>query len=110
MQTPHTLDSTESNRYVDQLHQQQHEIHAEPDEDEIIRRARAAKHRHEANERMSESGSSVVSNLEQLMTVRFEHQETDDGHMIITGHEGQLQRCEDEVSRASSLIYSLVRL
>ena len=33
---------------------------------------------------------------EALMTVRFRHVTTDDGHAVITGRDGTLQRCEDE--------------
>lgn len=36
------------------------------------------------------------SALDGLMTTRFKHVETDDGHLIITGRDGTLQRCEDE--------------
>jgi len=32
------------------------------------------------------------------MTIRFEHKMTEDGHMVITGREGELKACEDEVS------------
>ena len=35
---------------------------------------------------------------EPLMTVRFEHVTTEDGHHVVTGREGQLEKCEDEVS------------
>jgi len=31
-----------------------------------------------------------------LMTARFRHVKTDEGHAVITGREGTLQRCEDE--------------
>lgn len=31
-----------------------------------------------------------------FMTYRFEHQQTDDGHMIVTGRKGELLKCEDE--------------
>lgn len=34
--------------------------------------------------------------LDGLMTTRFKHVVTDEGHHIITGKEGTLQRCEDE--------------
>lgn len=34
--------------------------------------------------------------LDGLMTTRFKHVKTDEGHHIITGKEGTLQRCEDE--------------
>ena len=30
------------------------------------------------------------------MTVRFEHQQTEEGHMVLTGREGELASCEDE--------------
>jgi hypothetical protein len=35
---------------------------------------------------------------EPLMTIRFEHVTTEDGHHVVTGREGQLEKCEDEVS------------
>ncbi|KUI53020.1 Cyanobacterial phytochrome B [Cytospora mali] len=34
--------------------------------------------------------------LDNLMTTRFKHVTTDDGHLVITGRDGTLQRCEDE--------------
>lgn len=34
--------------------------------------------------------------LDGLMTTRFKHVTTDDGHLVITGRDGTLQRCEDE--------------
>ena len=30
------------------------------------------------------------------MTFRFEHVQTGDGHHVVVGREGMLQRCEDE--------------
>lgn len=36
------------------------------------------------------------SSLDGLMTTRFKHVMTEEGHHIITGKEGTLQRCEDE--------------
>jgi hypothetical protein len=65
-------------------------VYVAPNEDEIIERAIAAK---EALDRQP----VATPTLEVLMTVRFEHQETPEGHMIVTGHEGELTRCEDEV-------------
>lgn len=35
-----------------------------------------------------------------LMTTRFKHIETPEGHMVVTGQEGLVTRCEDEVSGA----------
>lgn len=32
-----------------------------------------------------------------VMTVRFEHVTTEDGHHVVVGREGKLQKCEDEV-------------
>lgn len=45
------------------------------------------------------AGKESVSHSygEQIMTVRFEHQETEEGHMILTGREGVITKCEDEV-------------
>lgn len=46
---------------------------------------------------LDDSRSSIPSELnESLMTARFRHVMTDDGHAIITGRDGTLQRCEDE--------------
>lgn len=91
------LTHQESADYVEQLHRQHHEVHAEPDADEIIRRARAARVQHEKRDQASEAESSTGSLLEPLMTARFEHQETEDGHMIITGRADEIKKCEDEV-------------
>lgn len=35
--------------------------------------------------------------LEAMTQTRFKHVETDEGHMILTGRDGELLRCEDEV-------------
>ncbi|KAI0509673.1 hsp90-like protein [Xylaria bambusicola] len=46
---------------------------------------------------LGDSRSSTPSELnEGLMTTRFRHVMTDDGHAMITGCDGTLQRCEDE--------------
>ncbi|RYP85735.1 hypothetical protein DL769_000909 [Monosporascus sp. CRB-8-3] len=43
------------------------------------------------------AGRRTPSELnEALVTVRFRHAMTDDGHAVITGRDGTLQRCEDE--------------
>lgn len=44
----------------------------------------------------SVAGSVAESALDGLTTTRFRHVATDDGHLIITGRDGTLQRCEDE--------------
>lgn len=44
----------------------------------------------------SVAGSVSESALDGLTTTRFRHVATDDGHLIITGRDGTLQRCEDE--------------
>ncbi|GAW24428.1 hypothetical protein ANO14919_140120 [Xylariales sp. No.14919] len=53
-----------------------------------------------ANGGVSQSGGSRSSTPSELnegfMTARFQHVMTDDGHAIITGRDGTLQRCEDE--------------
>lgn len=36
------------------------------------------------------------SAMDSLMTTRFKHVMTDEGHLVITGRDGTLQRCEDE--------------
>lgn len=49
-----------------------------------------------------QSESDLANPGEQpLMTVRFEHVTTEDGHHVVTGREGQLEKCEDEVSPSS---------
>ncbi|KAL8393675.1 hypothetical protein RB595_003419 [Gaeumannomyces hyphopodioides] len=39
-----------------------------------------------------------------MTTVRFEHVVTEDGHAVITGHQGTLQRCEDEPIHAPGAV------
>lgn len=47
--------------------------------------------------RTSIVGASIQSDV--LMTTRFEHTTTEDGgNWVLTGREGQIERCEDEVS------------
>ncbi|KAI1263317.1 hsp90-like protein [Xylariaceae sp. FL1019] len=41
---------------------------------------------------------------ESFMTVRFQHKVTDDGHAVITGRDGTLQRCEDEPIHAPGAV------
>jgi hypothetical protein len=61
----------------------------EEDEDDMMMDAESAADR---------SASEVSRQGEEpLMTVRFEHVTTDDGHHVVTGREGQLKKCEDEV-------------
>jgi hypothetical protein len=51
----------------------------------------------EAEEGASSAGGSDV---QLFLSERFEHQEGEDGdHYIVTGRNGQIERCEDEVSR-----------
>lgn len=70
---------------------------AEPD---IIKLAKDAYDAGEAEEGPSvESGhlGSIARDKDGLyLTVRFEHQETGDGHAILTGRKGELLKCEDE--------------
>lgn len=62
--------------------------------------ARRAFEKGEAEEGPSvESGGLGSLGVEQdglFVTARFEHQETEDGHMIVTGRKGELLKCEDE--------------
>ncbi|KAJ9112574.1 hypothetical protein QFC19_000591 [Naganishia cerealis] len=46
----------------------------------------------------SESQSQVSTDMadEPVMTVRFEHVTTEDGHHVVVGREGKLEKCEDE--------------
>lgn len=72
----------------------------EPLEADIIERTR--KLRQTAQREMADAGSRAstawLMSQEQLMTARFEHASTPDGHMIIVGREGELKSCEEEVS------------
>lgn len=43
----------------------------------------------------SQVGTDKVD--EPVMTVRFEHVTTEDGHHVVVGREGKLEKCEDEV-------------
>lgn len=43
-----------------------------------------------------DSAGIPESALDGLTTTRFKHVTTDDGHLVITGRDGTLQRCEDE--------------
>ena len=67
---------------------------------DIIKLAKDAYDAGEAEEGPSvESGhlGSITRDKDGLyLTVRFEHQETDDGHAIVTGRKGELLKCEDE--------------
>jgi hypothetical protein len=36
--------------------------------------------------------------LESMTQTRFKHVATEEGHMVLTGRDGVLMRCEDEVS------------
>ena len=47
----------------------------------------------------SATGSRTAPSIEPapVMTVRFEHQATPEGHQVVTGREGTLEKCEDEV-------------
>jgi hypothetical protein len=69
-------------------------------EDDIIRRAKQAYDEGGAEEGPSINADTLGSlGTEEdgvYLTVRFEHQETEDGHAILTGRKGQLLRCEDE--------------
>ncbi|KAJ9107618.1 hypothetical protein QFC21_001077 [Naganishia friedmannii] len=46
----------------------------------------------------TESQSQVSTDItdEPVMTVRFEHVTTEDGHHVVVGREGKLEKCEDE--------------
>jgi len=44
------------------------------------------------------SGGSSAMSEEMMVTVRFQHMEDKNGHHILTGREGQLATCEDEVN------------
>lgn len=49
--------------------------------------------------RQTDSQSQVSTDIadEPVMTVRFEHVTTEDGHHVVVGREGKLEKCEDEV-------------
>lgn len=54
--------------------------------------------------------SSIMSGSTEkplILTTRFEHEVTDSGEsLVLTGREGHLERCEDEVRFLSSLVSS----
>ncbi|KAG2010111.1 atypical/HisK protein kinase [Coprinopsis cinerea AmutBmut pab1-1] len=52
----------------------------------------------------SHSSRLSISSGEHHMTVQFEHVETEDGHHVIMGREGKLQRCEDEPIRTPGAV------
>lgn len=70
------------------------------DHNDPTQAAREAYEKGEAEEGPSvESGGLGSLGIEQdglFLTYRFEHQETEDGHMIVTGRKGELLKCEDE--------------
>lgn len=45
--------------------------------------------------------------LEQRTQMRFKHVQTDEGHMVLTGRDGVLLRCEDEVSVCARVRFRL---
>ena len=57
----------------------------------------------EKQSRKGSGGYSVVTSSSKgggpVMTMRFEHQEDEDGHHILVGREGKLMKCEDEPIR-----------
>lgn len=70
------------------------------DHNDPTQAAREAYEKGEAEEGPSvESGGLGSLGIEQdglFLNARFEHQETEDGHMIVTGRKGELLKCEDE--------------
>lgn len=44
------------------------------------------------------------STKEPITTVRYEHIDTGDGHLVLTGREGRIMRCEDEPIRAPGTV------
>lgn len=70
------------------------------------------KTRDSASLRTGESGAGVSSGRKSpelndtLMTVRFRHVVTEEGHAVITGRDGTLQRCEDEPIHTPGAIQS----
>lgn len=62
------------------------------DEKEVIERANRV-----LAARSVSDGDATIEAEPIFVTARFEHVETKDGHMILTGREGTPQACEDEV-------------
>ncbi len=58
----------------------------------------AAARRYSNNDSGSQVSCPTSQGDEPVITVRFEHVTTDDGHHVVTGREGKLEKCEDEVS------------
>lgn len=61
------------------------------------------KHRQPLNGEDTEATEPLTNaekdHIEEMTQMRFKHVETEDGHMILTGRDGVLMRCEDEVSK-----------
>lgn len=49
-------------------------------------------------EREAAAEAREQERLENMTQARFKYVETADGHMVVTGRDGELTRCEDEVS------------
>lgn len=78
----------------------------EPAESDIIERTRKLRQtaQREMADQDSKASTASMKSQEQLMTARFEHASTPDGHMIIVGREGELKSCEEEVSLGAGLV------
>lgn len=50
-----------------------------------------------ADDGTNSSNGSLASNARHFLSTRLEHQEEDGEHYIITGRDGEIVRCEDEV-------------
>jgi hypothetical protein len=50
-------------------------------------------------------GSGTAVSTEPLISFRYEHAQDENGNHVVIGREGELQRCEDEVSRPNVSCY-----
>ncbi|TPX07069.1 uncharacterized protein E0L32_010964 [Thyridium curvatum] len=71
-------------------------ISIEPEPASDDERSQATGESYEERSIGSLGGASAESIPDALMAARFQHVVTDEGHAVITGREGTLQRCEDE--------------
>ncbi len=63
----------------------------------------------DSEKQVSTRSSGVTTSKESdepVMTVRFEHITTGDGHHVVVGREGKLEKCEDEVSSCRRCVRS----
>lgn len=98
--TPTTAPSRKALSETSRRHSSLPPIDSDNDDPDIIKLAKDAYDHGDAEEGPSTNSGhlgSITQDKDGLyLTVRFEHQETDEGHTILTGRKGELLKCEDE--------------